>query len=79
VLRAPTPGLLFVHLHADAEVLAARVATRAHRYMPASLLASQLATLEVPGPDENAITLDAAEPTERIVQTVLQRLESRAV
>ena len=78
VLRAPSPGLMFVHLHADAGVLATRVASRAHRYMPASLLASQLAALEVPGPDENAITLDAAEPTERIVQTVLQGLASRA-
>jgi gluconokinase len=77
LLRAPVPGLLFVHLQADADLLAARVATRAHRYMPASLLASQLATLEPPAADENALTVDAAEPVERIVQTVLQHLATR--
>jgi gluconokinase len=77
VLRAPVPGLLFVHLDVDAELLATRVAARAHRYMPASLLASQLATLEAPGPDEYALTVDANEPVERIVQTVLQRLSAR--
>jgi gluconokinase len=74
VLRAPVPALLFVHVRADAALLAARVATRSHRYMPASLLASQLATLEAPGPDENALTVDANDSVERIVQTVLQRL-----
>jgi len=77
LLRAPVPGLLFVHLHVDAELLATRVSTRAHRYMPASLLASQLATLEAPGPDENALTVDASETAEHIVQTVLQRLVAR--
>ncbi len=38
----------FVHLVGDYDTIAARLASRQHRYMPASLLASQFATLEVP-------------------------------
>lgn len=38
----------FVHLAGDQETIAARLALRQHRYMPASLLASQFATLEAP-------------------------------
>jgi gluconokinase len=48
----------FVHLTGRPEVIAARLAARKHRYMPASLLASQLATLEAPG-DAIAIDVDA--------------------
>lgn len=38
----------FVHLAGDYETIAARLASRQHRYMPASLLASQFQTLEIP-------------------------------
>jgi gluconokinase len=38
----------FVHLAGDYDTIAARLATRSHRYMPASLLGSQFATLEPP-------------------------------
>ncbi len=37
-----------VHLKGDAETIGERLAQRAHRYMPASLLSSQFATLEEP-------------------------------
>jgi carbohydrate kinase (thermoresistant glucokinase family) len=37
-----------VHLKGDAATIAARLAERSHRYMPASLLPSQFATLEEP-------------------------------
>jgi gluconokinase len=45
----------FVHLKGDYETIAARVATRTHRYMPAALLTSQFATLEEP---QDAIVVD---------------------
>ena len=40
--------------------------------MPASLLASQLATLEPPTPDEGAITVSNEQPVDQIVETVLR-------
>ena len=61
-LRSAAPELAFVHLSAEAAVLAERVRTRAHAYMPASLLASQLQTLEAPGLDERAATFEATLP-----------------
>jgi gluconokinase len=64
----------FVMLHASRVLLEARLATRVGHYMPASLLDSQLATLEPPGPDENAIDMDASQPVESIVNAVLARL-----
>ena len=79
VLRSKAPALVIVHIHGSRALLAERMAARVHRYMPASLLASQLDTLEPPQPDENTVTVDAAESVEHIVQTVLDQLESRAV
>jgi len=51
-------GVGFVYLHAGEELLLARLKDRRGHYMPASLLASQLEALEVPGPQE-ALRLDA--------------------
>jgi gluconokinase len=62
VLRSAMPALAFVHLHADAALLEARLRARVDHFMPASLLTSQLRDLEAPGPDERAIMLDAALP-----------------
>jgi gluconokinase len=67
-LRAVSNHLAFVHLHADATVLAARMQARPGHFMPASLLASQLETLEAPGPDERAATFDAALPAPQIAE-----------
>jgi carbohydrate kinase (thermoresistant glucokinase family) len=50
----------FVHLHGTREVLAARIAGRKGHFMPASLLDSQLKTLEMPGADETSVTIDVA-------------------
>jgi gluconokinase len=57
----------FAHLAGDAETISARLASRRHRYMPASLLQSQFATLE---PPENAIVVDVRDPLETQVETI---------
>lgn len=51
--------LLFVLMDATPYLLARRLAARTGHFMPASLLDSQLATLERPGSDERALVLDA--------------------
>ena len=66
-LRHGAPDLLFVHLAGSRELLAQRMAARAGHYMPASLLDSQLATLEPPGADENALSFDVALAPEAII------------
>jgi gluconokinase len=66
--------ILFVYLSGTKEVIAERMAKRSHEYMPASLLDSQLATLEVPEPDENVLTVDVREPVETIATHVVKEL-----
>jgi gluconokinase len=56
----------FIMLKAEEAELARRLQNRPDHYMPASLLASQLAALEEPTPQEPAVTLDAREAPEEI-------------
>jgi len=71
ILRQGAPDLHFVYLHGDPELLAARMAERTGHYMPLSLLASQLSTLEVPDGGENAQRFDVASRPEDIVASVV--------
>jgi carbohydrate kinase (thermoresistant glucokinase family) len=56
---AASGNVRFVFLDAPADVIRTRLAARRGHYMPTSLLDSQLATLEPPGPDD-AIRVDAS-------------------
>ena len=56
-----------VALHSDAGTLRSRIETRRGHYMPASLLESQLASLEPLEPDEPGITLDTTRSAERVI------------
>jgi gluconokinase len=64
----------FVHLRGPIGLIRARMATRRHRYMPASLLESQYATLEPPA---GAIEVDVARPAEDCVAEIAARLSPR--
>ena len=64
--------ILFVYLEGSQELIAQRIAARHHEYMPASLLSSQFATMEVPGPDENAMAVDIRLPVEAIANEVVE-------
>ena len=74
-LRQVVPGLSFVHLHGSRELLAQRLAQRKGHYMPASLLESQLQTLEPPVPDEHALLLDIDDTPQALAQRAAQALE----
>lgn len=78
ILRRGAPGLLLVHLTGDQALLARRTALRPGHYMPASLLGSQLETLEPPGADENALTFNVAKPSQTIVKAVIAALAKRS-
>jgi len=58
-LRESRPEVLFCHVTADATVIRERMERRLGHYMPASLLPSQLATLEPLAPDEPGVTVSA--------------------
>ena len=69
-LRTGAPQLRLVHLTGARNKLLERTTQRSGHYMPASLLESQLATLEPPEADENALTFDIGQQPEAIVLAV---------
>jgi gluconokinase len=75
IARAPGE-VRFVHLKGDFDTIAARLAARKHRYMPATLLASQFATLEEPA---DAIVVDAGATIAEEVASIRQRLIGAAL
>jgi gluconokinase len=63
----------FVHLRGDPQTIAARLATRHHRYMPAALLQSQFATLEAPS---DAIDVDITASVDAQVAAIIEALSA---
>ena len=63
-------GVIFVYLAGSRETIAGRLHTRHGHYMPSSLLDSQFADLEEPGPDEPEVKVDVGPPAGVIAQNV---------
>ncbi|WP_438853970.1 gluconokinase [Agromyces sp. M3QZ16-3] len=76
-IRRAAPTTRFVHLHLSDAALAERAGARLGHFMPATLLASQLATLEPPTVDEPALTVDADAPVDEIADVVVSWLGRR--
>lgn len=72
--RLRSPGVTFVYLHGTRELIAQRLAERHGHYMPSSLLDSQFADLEPPGPDEDSLEVDigltAADQAAQIIEAL---------
>ncbi|MDQ2067460.1 gluconokinase [Xinfangfangia sp. CPCC 101601] len=66
--------LQILYLRAPEPLVATRLAQRQGHFMPSSLLASQYATLEPPGPDE-ATALDASLPPSALLRAALIALQ----
>lgn len=64
-----------VFLHGSRALIAERLAERKHRYMPASLLESQFATLEPPG---EAINIDVADEPAACVEAIVRAISRAA-
>ncbi len=64
----------FVHLSGSKQVIAARQANRPGHFMPAGLLDSQFATLELPTADEQVISVSVEDPVDQIVSDVFAAL-----
>lgn len=77
-LRPASRDLKFVYLEIGRDVAAARVAARKDHFMPASLIDSQFAALEPPGPEEDALTLDATGERTRLAEIAASVLSRSA-
>ena len=73
VLRDGSPELRFVFLKGSKALVAERVASRRGHFMPASLLESQLATLEEPTADEGAWVCDIRKSPDDLVAALVAR------
>jgi len=74
-LREGLPKLKFVWLDPPRAELEERMAHREGHYMPAALLASQIATLEPPREGEDVLRLDGTQSAQDEIQAVLAWLK----
>lgn len=77
-LTSSLPGLSIVHLTGDRDLISARMAARRDHFMPQTLLASQLADLEPPRPEE-ALVLSIDRPVEELISDIRRVVEPLAV
>lgn len=76
-LGLPHPAIRLVHLAGDAETIRRRLEARRGHFMPASLLESQLAALEPPTAEEDALMVDVGQAPETIVRHIIAALRPR--
>ena len=74
LLREGRPQVVFCHLTADADLVGDRMSQRTDHYMPASLLPSQLATLEPLEPDEPGVVVSVAGEAADVIARALAAL-----
>lgn len=76
LLREGNPSVWFAHVTVDPDLLRERLQRRAGHYMPASLLDSQLATLEPLQPDESGAAVSGAGAPDQVLDELLAVLEA---
>ena len=74
IAKAAGRPVAFVFLDGSRELLQQRINSRQGHFMPASLLESQLATLEAPEADEVAIRLNVAAPVDELADQAFRWL-----
>jgi len=68
------PEVRLVYLRGGRDLIAEHFAGRHDHFMPASLLRSQIDTLEEPDPSEDPLTIDATAPPDQIAEEIIWRL-----
>lgn len=76
LVAAAAEPILFIYLNGSRELIAGRMAARKDHFMPAQMLESQFATLEVPQADENVMIVDIGAPVSTIAETIQARLNA---
>lgn len=76
-LRRHCPTVEFLHLSGTPAVIGRRQASRPGHFMPATLLASQFATLEPLTPDEFGMSIDVDQNIVAIIDTYVERTAAR--
>ena len=72
------PGVYFLFLNGDYELIHQRMVARSGHYMRADMLQSQFSALEPPGAEERVLTVDIRKDIGDIVTEVVNLLSLRA-
>ena len=73
IIRSDAGRVRFIFLRGERELISARLRERKGHFMPASLLDSQLSTLEEPSLDEDVWVVDINESLDEIVASLVAR------
>jgi carbohydrate kinase (thermoresistant glucokinase family) len=68
------PEVRLVYVRGGRDLIAQHFAGRQDHFMPASLLRSQIDTLEEPDPSEDPLTIEASAPPDQIAEEIIRRL-----
>jgi ribose 5-phosphate isomerase A len=73
------PEVRLVYLRGSREIMGEHMATRRGHFMPATLLQSQIDTLEEPGPDEDPLVVDVGPSAGEVAEQIIRRLGTSAI
>ena len=79
IIIGDRPEVRLVYLRGGRDLVARHVAGRQDHFMPASLLRSQIDTLEEPDPSEDPLTIEVAAPPGQIAEEIIRRLGAATV
>ena len=77
ILLDGRPASILLYPRGPQSLIAQRMAARHDHFMPPSLLDSQFATLEEPGPEENPVVVDIAAEPAVVIDTALHAVQAR--
>jgi carbohydrate kinase (thermoresistant glucokinase family) len=72
------PEVRLVYLRGGRDLIAGHLAGRQGHFMPASLLQSQIDTLEEPRPEEDPLVVDVGSSAAEVAQEIIRLLDSSA-
>jgi gluconokinase len=75
ILQTANARVRFVHLHGSPDTLASRIGARTNHFMSASMLTSQMETLEPPTAEEDGVIVDIDGTPTEIVQRAMLALD----
>jgi ribose 5-phosphate isomerase A len=76
IIIGDRPEVRLVYLRGSRDVMAEHLAKRSGHFMPASLLQSQIDTLEEPGPDEDPLVVDVGPSASQVAGEIIRLLGS---
>lgn len=74
IIIGDRPEVRLIYLRGGRDLIAEHLAGRHGHFMPASLLQSQIDTLEAPDPDEDPLTIDVGPPAAEVAEEIIRQL-----